>query len=836
MAGMAGRRIAGFAFSGILCILLVTCTPIQQLTDPILCPLNLPCSEKEENNSSLLALLGAGGGESTGHTVSPTVVFSPASFSFVKNTEIAVATPSITATPLTNCVSTPGLPDGLILSETTCMISGTPTTAQPATSYTITASNAYGNGTTTISIEVTAAGSAPTINYSGSPFTFSENSAITTITPTLGGNTPTACVSAPTLPAGLTLNNTSCAISGTPTETQAATTHTITASNAYGSGAAIISITVNAAIVAPTVSFSGSPFVFTQNTAISLITPTLTGSALTNCSASPDLPSGLTLNITTCSISGTPTATQVATNHTITATNSAGSDQAVINIAVNAAGTPPEISYSGSPFTFTQNTAITTITPSLAGDPPTSCTVSPSLPTGLSINATSCAISGTPTSTQASTVHTITASNAYGSDDTTISIAVNVAGTAPTINYSGSPFNYEQYDTIAPLTPTLAGSTPTGCSASPALPAGLSINPTSCVISGAPTATQASTIHSITASNAYGSTTTDITISVNADSAAPAVISSTPANAATAVAPQDGTITVVFNDQMNTSLTPALTTEAWNGSGTIYGNIPNTGTVIAWSEDKKNLTIHISWIQFPENAQIRWTLAAANLKDNSGNTITAPVQRIFTTSSRNVYFPIADTGQTLCFNESTTIPCKDSSFPNQDGDFLDIPRSRSFTGPTQHPIFTDDYTTTDRTTGLVWKTCNQGQTTGINIDCKGSNASAPYGATVFNWFNAINACAVLNTANAGAGFAGRKNWRTPTQSELESLIDYSRWNSAIDAVFFPASDGIEWWSATSSMAWPSAYYAGSVTPYWGTAVMDRAKNETKSVRCVSSDP
>ncbi|KAB2930711.1 MAG: DUF1566 domain-containing protein [Leptonema illini] len=827
--------ICSMHFSSFLsvCLFLLLFVNSCLLTDPILCPLNLPCSEKEENNSLLLALLGGGGGGSTGHTAPPTLLFSPTAFSFVKDAEISAVTPSITATPLTNCVSTPGLPDGLILSETTCMISGTPTTTQPAASYTITASNAYGSGTTTISIEVTAAGSAPTVHYSGSPFTFSENSAITTITPTLGGNTPTACVSAPALPTGLTLNNTSCAISGTPTETQAATTHTITASNAYGSGAATISITVNAAIVAPTISFSGSPFVFTQNTTISSITPTLTGSTLTNCSASPDLPSGLTLNIITCRISGTPTATQVATNHTITATNSAGSDQAVINIAVNAAGTPPEISYSGSPFTFTQNTAITTITPSLAGDPPTSCTVSPSLPTGLSINATSCAISGTPTATQASTVHTVTASNVYGTDDTTISITVNAIGTAPTISYSGSPFNYEQYDAIATLTPTLGGSTPTGCSASPALPAGLSINPASCVISGAPTATQASTIHSITASNAYGSATTDITVSVNADSAAPAVISSTPANAATAVAPQDGTITIVFNDQMNTSLTPSLTTEAYNGSS--YVSIPNTGTTFTWSADKKTLTINISWIWFPENTQLRWTLAAANLKDNSGNAITAAVQRVFTTTSRNTYFPIADTGQTFCYNGSTIIPCGDSSFPNQDGDFSNTPNKRSFTGPMPHPVYANDYTTTDNVTGFTWKTCSQGQLMGGSLDCKGSGTNSPYGATTYTWYNAINACADLNIQNGGAGYAGRTHWRLPTLSELESLPDYGTSNTAkIDNTGFPGAVTSYYWSTSTAVHNQSNAWFVHFSD--GYAMHGHSKSTSFFVRCVSLEP
>lgn len=184
--------------------------------------------------------------------------------------------------------------------------------------------------------------------------------------------------------------------------------------------------TENAAVVAPTISYSGGPYTYTQNSAITTLTPTLTGSALTHCSSSPALPTGLTLNTSSCAISGTPTGTQASTKHTITATNSAGSGTTDIHITVNAAGTAPTVSYGGSPYTFTQNTAITTVSPTLGGDPVTSCTASPTLPAGLSINFTSCAISGTPTALSENTPYTITASNANGSATAVISIRVSV--------------------------------------------------------------------------------------------------------------------------------------------------------------------------------------------------------------------------------------------------------------------------------------------------------------------------------------------------------------------------------------------------------------------------
>jgi hypothetical protein len=46
------------------------------------------------------------------------------------------------------------------------------------------------------------------------------------------------------------------------------------------------------------------------------------------------LPSGVTLNASTCVISGTPTAIKAETTYTITATNSVGSASATFNLIV----------------------------------------------------------------------------------------------------------------------------------------------------------------------------------------------------------------------------------------------------------------------------------------------------------------------------------------------------------------------------------------------------------------------------------------------------------------------------------------------------------------------
>ena len=83
---------------------------------------------------------------------------------------------------------------------------------------------------------------APSIDYSGSPFTITEGVEISTITPSNTGDSAFWSVS-PSLPAGLGLSS-SGEISGTPTLQVSAATYTITATNNGGSDTTTISLAV----------------------------------------------------------------------------------------------------------------------------------------------------------------------------------------------------------------------------------------------------------------------------------------------------------------------------------------------------------------------------------------------------------------------------------------------------------------------------------------------------------------------------------------------------------------------------------------------------------------
>lgn len=87
---------------------------------------------------------------------------------------------------------------------------------------------------------------------------------------------------------------------------------------------------------------------------------------------------------------------------------------------------------------------------------------------------------------------------------------------APTnLTYATNPAVYEKGTAIPANSPTVSGGAATSYSVSPALPAGLALNPASGVISGTPTAISAPSSYAVRASNAGGSATANLGLRVN---------------------------------------------------------------------------------------------------------------------------------------------------------------------------------------------------------------------------------------------------------------------------------------------------------------------------------
>ena len=436
------------------------------------------------------------------------LAYSPNSFTLTKGTQMTAVSPTANGGTIISYSVSPSLPAGLSLDTSNGTISGTPTAVTSSASYTITATNTGGSDTASITIVVNDVIPSD-LDYSPNSFTLTKGTQMTTVTPTANGGTITGWSVSPSLPAGLSLDSTTGAISGTPTAVTSSATYTITATNTGGSDTATVTIVVND--IAPSISYGTTSYTLTKGTAMTTATVTSTGGTVVSYSVSPSLPAGLSLDTSTGSISGTPTAVTSSASYTITATNTGGTDTASVTIVVNDIA--PSITYSSTSLTLEKGTAMTTETVTSTGGTVVSYAVSPSLPAGLSLDTSTGAISGTPTAVTSSASYTITATNTGGSDTASITIVVN--DVAPTISYGSTSLTLEKGTTMTTETPTVGGGTITSWSVSPSLPAGLSLDSSTGAISGTPSAVTSSASYTITATNTGGSDNATITIVVN---------------------------------------------------------------------------------------------------------------------------------------------------------------------------------------------------------------------------------------------------------------------------------------------------------------------------------
>ena len=454
------------------------------------------------------------------YTVTPSAALTesyPASPVFVAGTPISLQSPTITnATPgitTTYAVTSGTLPAGLTLNADGT-ITGTPTTPG-VTTFTVTATNGARTATSSPTYTVTPA-AALTVGYT-TPVTFTGGSAITGQTASVGNATPglstTFTVTSGSLPTGITIDASTGAISGTPSA-PGVYAFTVTATNGARTATSTPTYTVTPA-AALTVSYA-TPLTFTINGVISTQTPTLSnatpGVTTTYAVTSGTLPAGLTLN-GSGTITGTPTVAATSA-FTVTATN--GTRFASTNLSYTIAGAPTGLNYT-TPATYPEQSLITPNLPNPSGGAPTSYAVTlGTLPAGLVLNASTGAISGTPTGPTAGAVSiTITGTNSYGGASQVV--VITVSPIAPTsLNYT-TPNTYTNGTAITANLPNPLGGTPSSYVVSSGiLPIGLSINPTTGVLSGTPTAPTVGLVQvTIRGSNGTGQITQTISITVN---------------------------------------------------------------------------------------------------------------------------------------------------------------------------------------------------------------------------------------------------------------------------------------------------------------------------------
>ncbi len=127
---------------------------------------------------------------------------------------------------------------------------------------------------------------------------------------------------------------------------------------------------------------------------------------------------------------------------------------------------------------------------------------------------------------------------------------------------------------------------------------------------------------------------------------------------------------------------------------------------------------------------------------------------------------------------------------------------RSGQSHTNRFIDNHDGTITDTATGLMWQKCSMGQS--YNPATNGCDGSA----NIYTWQEALAVCEDLV-------LAGYDDWRPPDRNELQSIVDYSRYNPAIDTNYFPGTVSSLYWSSTTNAyitnyAWLVPFHSGCV--------------------------
>jgi prepilin-type N-terminal cleavage/methylation domain-containing protein len=455
-------------------------------------------------------------------------------------------TPTSGGTPPYTWTAT-GLPAGLLMSSGGT-ISGIPTVSG---TFNVTVTITDANNLTASKTYSLVIASAPTIN--GPPslrnWTINRDYPGTQVTAT-GGVSPFTW-SAVGLPDGLSMDS-SGLITGTPT-TVGTTTATITVLDSLGgTGTRNYTLTIN-----PTPAINEDSIPGGENTVPYSTTLTANSGTLSYTWAASGLPAGLSMNVASGVLSGTPTVAG-SFDITFTVTDAAGASKSkILTLTLLPA---PAVDANTLP-NWTVNLAYpdTTLTAS-GGQAPYTWSAT-GLPTGLTIGPSTGTVSGTPTVANTYSV-TVTATDSLGGTATqTYTVKINPA---PTIT-TGSIPSWTVNQPYTSFTMSSAGGTQPVSWTATGLPTGLTMDAAG-VITGTPTDLGTFT-PTVTVTDSLGATASrSYTVNINS---APSITTTTL---------PDGEQNVAYSATV--AGTSGTTPYSWTATGLPGGVTISTGGVI----------------------------------------------------------------------------------------------------------------------------------------------------------------------------------------------------------------------------------------------------------------
>ncbi|CAE7804665.1 Tmod2 [Symbiodinium sp. CCMP2592] len=400
----------------------------------------------------------------------------------------------------------PALPEGLELDASTGIISGAlPNKLLDEATYTVVAKNEAGEARAELCFAVKETPPV-TLSYPTALAALDVGQAVSWA-PTIEGGDATKWSVSPDLPPGLVLGADTGAIAGAPTQAAEPAAYTICAANSGGEVTTALQLEVKGVgPKPPNYGLEEGGAVLFVGEAVDL-SPQAAGD--TTFSVSPDLPDGLRFDEATGRVTGTPQSPLPTTDFQVTATTASGSAESKLTLTIRPEK-PHTLRYPELEGTYSLGQEVK-LEAEVQGAV-RSFAVEPALPEGVSLDETTGAITGAFSALCGEQTYVVTASGEDGHTSAELSFAV-VLPAPKNLTYPMASSSYAVGEPMS-IEPDLEGSEGCTFAVEPSLPEGLALDPATGVISGQPVAESPETTYVLSASNASGSTTADLTFQV----------------------------------------------------------------------------------------------------------------------------------------------------------------------------------------------------------------------------------------------------------------------------------------------------------------------------------
>jgi tRNA A-37 threonylcarbamoyl transferase component Bud32 len=322
------------------------------------------------------------------------------------------------------------------------------------------------------------------------------------------------------LPLGLRLNKRTGAITGTPAVAGSAVAESacrVLASNLKGSADCNLLLQVETRAAPADLSYPPPQAPLIVGVPVSFVPALRRGIPNTNFRAS-DLPSGLEINAVTGVISGAASEAVALRSLTVTAFNDYGGTSCDVVLSIVEQRAPSSLGYSrlGKDTVLIVGDACSHTPAAHVGLPPATFNITPALSGGMTMDAVTGVISGTPSQPMPRKVFTVSLQNPKGKSEFKFSVEVQLH--IPPVSLSYAVFDQMAKDIQGKLymifvcgepfpraMPELKQGSHVMYRVDPLLPPGLELHASMGIIAGTPTAPANNTVYTLTASNSKGS-------------------------------------------------------------------------------------------------------------------------------------------------------------------------------------------------------------------------------------------------------------------------------------------------------------------------------------------